>query len=113
MALPALELLEAVELDPHRRGHRARVDEGEPAERDDAEEELGRVAGLAVVEAELGADRRERFLARREVPDALELGGAAQRFALDEADEVRTGGQEVEVVGYGAGEDDVGALAAG
>jgi len=50
---------------------------------------LGRVPGLAVVEAELGADRREAPPGRREVPDALELGGAAQRLALDEPDEVR------------------------
>src|SRR5258705_1351721 len=61
VALATLEILEGLEVDAHRRGHRACVDEGEPAERDDAEEELRRVARFRVVESEPGTDRRERL----------------------------------------------------
>ena len=66
-----------------------------------------------VVEPQLGADRRQRFLARGEVAHLVELGAAAERLALDQPDEVGTGGEEVEVVGDGAGEDGLGGLAAG
>ena len=63
---------------------------------------------------ELGADGGQRLLAGGEMASRSSGSGlAAQRFALDQADEVGPGGEEVEVVGDGAGQDGLGALVAG
>ena len=101
-------------VDADRRGDGARVNEGEPAERDDAEQQLRRLARRRVVEPELGADRGQRLLAGRElVARPSSWPAAAQRLALDQPDEVRAGGEKVEVVGDGAGQNGLGRLAAG
>ena len=44
VALAPLEVVGSLELDAHRRGDGARVDQGKPAERDDAEQQLSRLA---------------------------------------------------------------------
>src|SRR5262245_8469722 len=112
VALAPLEIGGLLERDADGGCHGLGVDEMEPAECDDAEEKLGRVARRCVVEAELGADRRERLLAGREVlPDRG--APAAERPALDQANEVGTGGEKVEVVGDGAGQNGLWGLLAG
>src|SRR5918997_147234 len=95
MALALLDLGRGIEANTHRGCNRSRVDHGEPAERDDAEQELCRLTRFGIVQAELGADRGERLLAGRDVADA-----------------VRTGREEVEVIGDGTGEDRFRALIA-
>ena len=67
MALATLQGVGVVQRDADRGRDRAGVDQGKPAERDDTEQQLGRVARRRVVEAELGADRGERLLARGRV----------------------------------------------
>src|SRR4029079_5049496 len=108
-----LELGGIVERDADGGRYGLGMDEVEPAERDDAEEELGRVRRGGGVDAELGADGRQRLLPGREVLADRDGPSPAQRAALDQADEVGTGGEKVEVVGDGAGQDDLGRLLAG
>src|SRR3954447_3581742 len=81
------------------------MDEVEPAERDDAEEELSRVPRGRVVEAKLGADRGQRLLTGGEVLADRQGAPPAQSASFDQTDEVRPSGQEVEVIGDGAGKD--------
>ncbi len=82
----------SVERDADRGRDGARVDQRKPAERDDAEEQLRRVARRRVVEAELGADRGERLLAggkmaahRRAVPAPLSASRSISRTKLGRA----------------------------
>ena len=87
VALASLEVLGALELDTDGRRDRPRVNQGKPAQRDDAEEQLGGIARLRVVEAELGADGGERLLPGGEV--ARRLRGARRRSTL----RARSGGR--------------------
>ena len=79
-----------------------RVDQGKPAEGDDAEQQLRRLARRRVVETELRADRGQRLLPGGEMVHPRRWWGVAQRLALDQPDEVGTRRQEVEVVGHRA-----------
>jgi hypothetical protein len=63
VALAPLEIGGILERDADGGRHGLGMNEMEPAERDDAEQELGRVPRGRVVEAELGADRCQRLLA--------------------------------------------------
>jgi hypothetical protein len=82
------------------------VDEREPAERDDAEEQLRGFTRRRRIEPELGGDRGERLLPGRE-PWRHHAGAAParQRLPLDEAHEVRVTCEEIEVIANGAGEN--------
>ena len=106
-----LQVLGVLQRDADRGRDGAGVDQVEPAQGDDAEQQLRRLARGCVVQAQLGADGGKRLLARGEVADLVELGAAVERLALDQTDEIGAGRQEVEVIGDGAGEDCVGALA--
>ena len=85
VALAPLELGGIVERDADGGRYGLGMDEVEPAERDDAEEELGRVARGGIVEAELGADRRQRLLPGGEVLADRNGSPTTQRAALDQA----------------------------
>src|SRR4029079_872481 len=54
---------------------------------------------------QLGADLRQRLLARGEMTISVGQPASVQRLALDQPDEVGAGREKVEVVGHGAGED--------
>jgi hypothetical protein len=73
VALPALELLQGLEAYADSRGDGSGMDQRKPAECDDTEQQLRRVAGFGVVQPELGADGRERFLSGGEVGRPLQL----------------------------------------
>src|SRR5215210_2900897 len=111
--LAALDLLRFVQTHAHCSGHGTRVDHGKPAQRDDAEQKLCRLTGRGIVQAELDADSGERLLAGGDVVQTFGKAATVQRLALDQADEVGSGGQEVEVVGDSAGEDRVRTFVAG
>lgn len=113
MATSALEVLGVFQGHTNRRCDRPGVNQVKPAEGDDAEQQLRGVARQGVVETELRADRGHRLLAGGEMTQLVVLRAAAQRFPLDQANEVRPAGQESEVVGDGAREDSLGGLAAG
>src|SRR5688500_3129264 len=94
------------EIDADGRRYGAGVHDGEPAERDDAEQELRRLARRRGIEAELGGDRGERLLAGRERRrDFLRQLPGAERGALDQGHEARPGGEKVEVLADRAGEN--------
>src|SRR5262245_61160254 len=112
VTLAPLELASVVERDADGRGHGLGVDEVEPAEGDDAEKELGRVARGGVVEAELGADCRQCLLAGGDVLANGNGTSSAQGAALDQTDEVGSGGEKVEVIRYGTGQNGLGRLLA-
>src|SRR5690349_5081960 len=113
VTLAALEVAGALEVYTNGRRDGTDMDQRKPAQRDDAEEELGRVTRLGVVEAQLRTDGGERLLAGREVAHALRQPGPVQRLALDQADEVGPGGEEIEIVRHGAGQDGFRGLIAG
>jgi hypothetical protein len=62
MPLPLLARIGGCQAYPDGRGNRVRMDDRKPAERDDAEKELRRLARGRGVEPEFGRDGRERFL---------------------------------------------------
>jgi hypothetical protein len=107
-----LEIFGVLQRHAHGGGDGTGVDQVEPAERDDAEQELRGLARGRVVEPQLRADRGQRFLARGEMAELVMRRAAAQGLALDQPDEIRSAGEKAEVVGDGAGEDGLGGLAA-
>ena len=84
VAPPPRQVLAVGETHPDGPGHRAGMNQGEPAERDDAQEELRRLARRRVVESELGADGRQRLLTSGEVaspPSRVSLARASRSIS--------------------------------
>jgi hypothetical protein len=113
VTLPAFQLFGIAETHAHRRRDGAGVDQREPAERDDAEQELGGFPRGRILEPELGADRSQGFLPGGEVVHPGRRWGIAQGLALDQTDEVGTRREEVEVVGDRSRENGPRTLVAG
>jgi hypothetical protein len=62
LSLAPLEIRRVLQRHADGRSHRAGVDQRKPAERDDAEQQLRRVARGRIVQPQLGADSGKSFL---------------------------------------------------
>src|SRR3954471_930524 len=88
VTLAALQRFRVTQGDADRGRDGARVDQGKPAERDDAEQQLRGFARRRVVETELRADRGQSFLPGGEMVHPGRRWRIAQSLALDQTDEV-------------------------
>ena len=88
------------------RGGRYWRERGEPAETDDAEEEVGGVLRHARSHRQLITQCRESFLRRGDVWwHFFQLSAAGERLPFDQAHEVGPGREKVEIIGNRAGQD--------
>ena len=113
MALASFEVFGVLNGNADRPSDCASMDQWEPAERNDAEQELRGFSGWGVVQTQLGTDGRKGFLPGGEMAHAIGKSAAVQRFSLDQPDEVRPHRQKVEVVRYRARQDRLRVLRAG